>query len=157
MRVSRGGDAMRAHGLGRRPIHIRTNPRAQGAGHTSSPASGRTSTLARAWRNRPRRRLGGHRRVLANAVVPGLLDWYLAHTGFDAQQTDAHTRPEGHGNLWAPADADEDYGAHGVFDDQAYDRSPQAWASRHHVGRAVVAAGLAGAGYAALRRRGAAR
>ncbi|MFB7653428.1 MULTISPECIES: SDR family oxidoreductase [unclassified Streptomyces] len=91
--------------------------------------------------------------LLANAVVPGLLDRYLAHTGFDAQQTDAHTQREGRGNLWAPADADEDYGAHGVFDDQAYARSPQTWASRHHVGKAVAAASLAGAGYAALRRR----
>ncbi|MFE0207087.1 SDR family oxidoreductase [Streptomyces sp. NPDC058985] len=91
--------------------------------------------------------------LLANAVVPGLLDRYLAHTGFDAQQTDAHAQSEGPGNLWEPADEDEDYGAHGVFDRQAYTHSPQTWASRHHLGKALAAAGLAGAGYAALRRR----
>lgn len=92
--------------------------------------------------------------LMANAVVPGLLDRYLARTGFDSQQTDAHPPPRGHGNLFEPADEKEDYGAHGVFDDQAYGFSPQEWASRHHVGRAVAVAGLAGAGYAVLRRRG---
>jgi len=55
--------------------------------------------------------------LLANAVVPGLLDRYLARTGFDAQQTDTRPRPEGHGNLFAPADEARDYGAHGVFDE----------------------------------------
>lgn len=91
--------------------------------------------------------------LLANAVVPGLLDRYLARTGFDAQQTDAHPRPEGHGNLFAPADETKDYGAHGVFDEQAHSFDPQIWASRHPVA-AAAAAGLAGAGYALLRRRG---
>ncbi|WP_436840990.1 SDR family oxidoreductase [Streptomyces bobili] len=90
--------------------------------------------------------------LLANAVVPGLLDRYLARTGFDSQQTDALPPPEGHGNLFAPMDDTQDYGTHGAFDDQAYSASPQSWASRHHAGRTVAAAGIAGAGYAALRR-----
>ncbi|MEU5201560.1 SDR family oxidoreductase [Streptomyces pseudogriseolus] len=92
--------------------------------------------------------------LLANAVVPGVLDRYLARTGFDSQQTDAHPQPEGHGNLFAPADEKRDYGAHGVFDDQAHSFDPQVWASRHHLGKAAAVAGLAGAGYALLRRRG---
>ncbi|NEC28194.1 SDR family oxidoreductase [Streptomyces sp. SID8111] len=91
--------------------------------------------------------------LLANAVVPGLLDHYLARTGFDSQQTDAHPQPAGHGNLFAPADEKEDYGAHGVFDDQEHGFDPQVWASRHHLGKAVALAGLAGAGYALVRRR----
>ncbi|NEA80861.1 SDR family oxidoreductase [Actinospica acidiphila] len=90
--------------------------------------------------------------LLANAVAPGLLDRYLARTAFDAQQTDARPVPGGPGNLFAPADDTEDYGAHGVFDDQAHARSPQAWASRHRIGRAATAAGLAGTGYALFRR-----
>lgn len=90
--------------------------------------------------------------LLANAVAPGLLDRYLARTGFDCRQTRAHPPAEGRGNLWEPADETEDYGGHGVFDDQAHASSPQAWAGRHRVGRALAAAGLAGAGYAVLRR-----
>ncbi|WP_030862430.1 SDR family oxidoreductase [Streptomyces sp. NRRL S-37] len=91
--------------------------------------------------------------LLANAVVPGLLDRYLARTGIDSQQTDAHPRPEGDGNLFTPADGTEDYGAHGVFDDRAHSFDPQVWASRH-AGTAAAVAGLAGATYALLRRRG---
>ena len=90
--------------------------------------------------------------LLANAVVPGLLDRYLARTGFDAQQTDAHPLPGGHGNLFEPADEDRDYGAHGVFGAQAHTADPQIWASRH-LGTTAALAGLAGAGYALLRRR----
>ncbi|MEU6810112.1 SDR family oxidoreductase [Streptomyces sp. NPDC046831] len=90
--------------------------------------------------------------LLANAVVPGLLDRYLARTGFDSQQTDAFPPTQGDGNLFEPADAKEDRGTHGVFDDRAHASSPQQWASRHHVAQAAAAAGLAGAGYALLRR-----
>ncbi|MER7775837.1 hypothetical protein ABTZ21_12620 [Streptomyces sp. NPDC096191] len=39
--------------------------------------------------------------------------------------------------------------AHGVFGEQAHTFDPQVWASRHHVGKAVAAAG-----FALLRRRG---
>ncbi len=92
--------------------------------------------------------------LAANAVAPGLLDRYLARTGFDSQQTDAHPPPTGGGNLFEPADATEDHGAHGVFDDMAHGTDPQVWASRHHLGTAAAVAGLAAAGYAALRRRG---
>ncbi|MFJ1812516.1 MULTISPECIES: SDR family oxidoreductase [unclassified Streptomyces] len=90
--------------------------------------------------------------LLANAVVPGLLDRYLARTGFDAQQTGAFPPTTGNGNLFEPADEKEDHGTHGVFDDRAHASSPQLWAGRHHVGRAVAAAGVVGAGYAVLRR-----
>ncbi|MFJ6539903.1 SDR family oxidoreductase [Streptomyces sp. NPDC091385] len=91
--------------------------------------------------------------VMANAVVPGLLDRYLARTAFDSQQTDTHPRPDSQGNLFAPADETRDYGTHGVFDDRAHSSSPQQWASRHHLGKAVITAGLVAAGYAATRRR----
>jgi NAD(P)-dependent dehydrogenase (short-subunit alcohol dehydrogenase family) len=89
--------------------------------------------------------------LLANAVVPGLLDRYLACTGFGSQQTDAFPPPKGAGNLWEPADRERDYGTHGVFDDQAHAVSSQQWASRHHIGRAVIGAGVAGVGYTVTR------
>jgi NAD(P)-dependent dehydrogenase (short-subunit alcohol dehydrogenase family) len=76
--------------------------------------------------------------LLANAVAPGILDRYLAKTGYKSQQTDADKpagRPE---NLWAPADRSRDYGAHGRFDRKSTPRSFQLWASRHH---GVLAAG----------------
>jgi short-subunit dehydrogenase len=94
--------------------------------------------------------------LAANAIAPGLLDRYLARTGFKSQQTDAPRDPQQAANLWQPADDDDgkDYGSHGIFDDCATDRSVQLWASQHHgVLGGVAAAAAAGAGVL-LRRRG---
>jgi NAD(P)-dependent dehydrogenase (short-subunit alcohol dehydrogenase family) len=91
--------------------------------------------------------------LIANAVAPGLLDRYLARTGYDAQQTDQPKPPDQPANLWDPADGDDghDFGVHGLFDDQAHAHSPQLWASQHHGTLALVGAGLV-AGGAALAR-----
>jgi NAD(P)-dependent dehydrogenase (short-subunit alcohol dehydrogenase family) len=82
--------------------------------------------------------------LVANAIAPGLLDRYLARTGFASQQTSQPRDPDQPRNLWRPADGPrgEDFGAHGEFDDRATSRSWQLWASQHH---GAVAAGLAGA------------
>ncbi|MFF5111295.1 SDR family oxidoreductase [Streptosporangium sp. NPDC000509] len=84
--------------------------------------------------------------LLANAVIPGLLDRYLAWTGYASQQTTevTHRTPP---NLWRPADEEPgtDEGAHGSFDDKAITRSPQLWASQHHgllAGASALTAGL---------------
>ena len=83
--------------------------------------------------------------LLANAVAPGLLDRYLAKTGFKSQQTDKPRDPEQATNLWQPADGagKHDYGAHGVFDDKATSSSKQVWASQHHGTLALAGAGVA--------------
>lgn len=85
--------------------------------------------------------------LAANAIVPGLLDRYLARTGFSSQQTTSPRKdPDAAVNLWAPADSPggHDYTAHGSFDDHATGRSAQLWASQHH--GALLAAGGAVAG-----------
>jgi short-subunit dehydrogenase len=83
--------------------------------------------------------------LLGDKVAPGLLDRYLARTGYSSQQTATPRPPNQPANLWEPADnrAGTDHGAHGSFDDQAHSRSPQWWVSRHKklvAGGAVVAA-----------------
>ncbi|CUR57938.1 Short-chain dehydrogenase/reductase SDR [metagenome] len=72
--------------------------------------------------------------LAANAVAPGLLDRYLARTGFEAQQAPAPRPSDQPANLWEPADGVDgtDFGAHGIFDDRSTSRSPQLWASQHH-------------------------
>jgi hypothetical protein len=92
--------------------------------------------------------------LIANAVAPGLLDRYLARTGFKSQQT---TEPNPAGapeNLWKPVDGPGgvDHGAHGRFDATSHGHSPQAWLSRHHGATAAVLA-TAGAGVVGLLRR----
>jgi NAD(P)-dependent dehydrogenase (short-subunit alcohol dehydrogenase family) len=86
--------------------------------------------------------------LAANAIVPALLDRYLAKTGFSAQQTDQPVDPDRPANLWDPADgsAGRDFGSHGQFDDRAHGTDPQLWASHHHP---VVGVGLAAVGVVA--------
>jgi NAD(P)-dependent dehydrogenase (short-subunit alcohol dehydrogenase family) len=90
--------------------------------------------------------------LAANALAPGLLDRYLARTGFDAQQTKEPADPDAPANLWRAADdrPGEDFGAHGAFDEQSHSRSLQLWASQHH-GLLGAAAGLAAAAALAAR------
>jgi NAD(P)-dependent dehydrogenase (short-subunit alcohol dehydrogenase family) len=92
--------------------------------------------------------------LLVNAVAPGLLDRYLARSGYDSQQTSEAKPADQPANLWEPADGPEgrDFGAHGLFDDRSHARSPQVWASQHHGTVAAVGVGLV-AGAAALVRR----
>ena len=80
-----------------------------------------------------------------NKIAPGLLDHYLARTGFDSQQHDGpedRMRPD---NLWEPVDAEKDYGAHGAFDARAAFCSPQLWTSMHRSWIAAIGLLLAGA------------
>lgn len=95
------------------------------------------------------------RAILGNAVAPGLLDRYLARTGFEAQQTDEPSDAYPDANLWEPADHDSDFGARGRFDDRASDRASQLWLSQHHslLGLAGAAAGATVIGAGALVRR----
>jgi NAD(P)-dependent dehydrogenase (short-subunit alcohol dehydrogenase family) len=90
--------------------------------------------------------------LIANAVVPGVLDRYLGRTGYSSQQEQKPDRqlPP---NLWEPADQlpGTDQGAHGSFDDKATARSPQVWASQHHGLLAAAGAALVLGGASALR------
>ncbi len=95
--------------------------------------------------------------LAANALAPGLLDRYLARTGFASQQTDEPPPSDAPVNLWEPADSDhgKDFGARGAFDSRAHRSDPQLWASQHHglLGALVAGVGVTvGAGWWARRR-----
>lgn len=78
---------------------------------------------------------------IGQRVAAPLLDRYVARTGYKSQQTDQPIGPGRPANLWEPVDgpAGKDFGAHGVFDDQAHGSSAQLWASRHR--RSLLGAG----------------
>ncbi|HVD95373.1 MAG TPA: SDR family oxidoreductase [Candidatus Limnocylindria bacterium] len=82
--------------------------------------------------------LSSGKAILADKIVPGLLDHYLARTGYDSQQHDGAEDPNRPDNLWQPIPGD--HGAHGVFDARARDWSPQLWASERRA--SVVLAAL---------------
>jgi len=85
--------------------------------------------------------------ILANKIIPGYLDRYLAKRGYEAQQTkefDDHNRPN---NLWNPLPGD--FGAHGRFDRLSRPRSVQLWLTTHRWLAAALgaAAGAMGVAY----------
>jgi NAD(P)-dependent dehydrogenase (short-subunit alcohol dehydrogenase family) len=93
--------------------------------------------------------------LLGDKLAPGILDRYLARTGYRAQQTGQERNENRRVNLWKPVDdrPGADFGAHGRFDASAKRRSIQLWASRHHgVLGALGAAAAAGVGALVLRR-----
>ena len=82
--------------------------------------------------------------IVANKFVPGLLDHYLARTGYDSQQYDGAEDPNRPNNLWQPVPGD--HGAHGAFGARARSWSPQLWTSEHRtlVALAAIALGISG-------------
>lgn len=78
------------------------------------------------------------RAIWAEKFVPGLIDRYLAKTGYKSQQGDEPVAQDRQDNLMQPVM--KDYGAHGRFDDMATSFSLQAWFGRH---RNEVLGGLA--------------
>ena len=82
--------------------------------------------------------------IVANKIAPGLLDHFLARTGYDSQQQDGAEDPNRQDNLWQPVPGD--HGAHGAFDARARTWSPQLWTSERRtlVALAAVAFGVSG-------------
>ncbi|HEY2771401.1 MAG TPA: SDR family oxidoreductase [Solirubrobacteraceae bacterium] len=77
--------------------------------------------------------------IVGNKVAPWLAERYLAKTAVKGQQTDQTVPGDRPNNLFEPLDAERDEGAHGIFDDQAHGRSPQAWLSRHRRSSSLAA------------------
>ncbi|MFN2623223.1 MAG: SDR family oxidoreductase [Chthoniobacterales bacterium] len=67
--------------------------------------------------------------ILANKIVPGLLDRILARSGYESQQYDGAEDPNRPNNLWEPVAGD--HGAHGDFDARAKKWSAQWWLNEH--------------------------
>jgi short-subunit dehydrogenase len=88
--------------------------------------------------------------ISANKAAPGLLDDYLARTGYRSQLSAEPERPGRPDNLFAPAPGDP--GAHGRFGNIAKQSSALLWLDRHHAVALLGAASLV-LGAAFARRR----
>lgn len=80
--------------------------------------------------------------IVGDKFIPGLLDYYLAWTGYDAQQTGQPIPPDRPNNLFESLPGN--YGAHGRFNDGARRASLQFWANRQRSWLALAGLGLAG-------------
>lgn len=65
----------------------------------------------------------------ASQVAPSLADFYIAEAKLDEQQGEAIHDPDRPDNLYEPVEGD--WAAHGRFDDEAKDSSPQLVANQH--------------------------
>lgn len=91
--------------------------------------------------------------IIGNKFTPGLLDRYLARTGFASQQTSEPEDPLRDDNLWEPVQGD--HGAHGRFDAQAHGNSLELWGALHRRAVGWGLACVAGASlFAGFKRRG---
>jgi NAD(P)-dependent dehydrogenase (short-subunit alcohol dehydrogenase family) len=78
--------------------------------------------------------------MLADKLVPGFADRYLARRGYEGQQTDEVMEGESEGNLFRPVPGDP--GAHGRFSSRARRRSVQFGLSRSRVWLGAAAFGM---------------
>jgi hypothetical protein len=78
--------------------------------------------------------------IVGQKIVPGLVDRFLARSGYDSQQTDEPANPNRPDNLDEPVPGD--HGARGRFDARSKAWSPQLTA-RMHPTTAMSAAALA--------------
>jgi NAD(P)-dependent dehydrogenase (short-subunit alcohol dehydrogenase family) len=83
--------------------------------------------------------------VTANKVAPGLLDRYLAKSGYSGQFTGEPQPADACDNLHSPCDVDP--GAHGRFDARARRRSLQWFMTSHRA--ALIAVGIVAIAFAA--------
>jgi NADP-dependent 3-hydroxy acid dehydrogenase YdfG len=97
------------------------------------------------WAAHHRRRelvVGGSavKAIVGNKLSPRFADWYLARTGFDAQQIKGMPVYDRKDNLFEPVSRES--ATHGMFDDRSRTRSHQLWLTTH---RSLVAGVLAAA------------
>jgi short-subunit dehydrogenase len=78
--------------------------------------------------------------LIGDKLLPGLLDRYLARTGYGSQQTREPVAPDRPDNLWRSIPAP---GSHGKFDAEARPRSWQFWSvKRRDLLISIAAAGI---------------
>ncbi|HZO34028.1 MAG TPA: SDR family oxidoreductase [Gaiellaceae bacterium] len=84
--------------------------------------------------------------IVGNKLSPRFADWYLARTGFDAQQIKDFPVNGRRDNLFEPVPGMAS--THGIFDDRSRTRSYQLWLTTH---RPLVAGALAAAAAGLIR------
>jgi len=86
--------------------------------------------------------------IVANKLIPGIIDRLLSTLAYKGQHTDEPLPPDRRDNLYAPVPGD--HGAHGRFDARAKPTSAQTWLSTHP---GIVAAAALALGAALFSRR----
>jgi short-subunit dehydrogenase len=78
-----------------------------------------------------------YKAIIADKLIPGYVDKYLAKKGYDSQFYDGYNDPNKPNNLWKPID--EDFGAKGPFTSRSKTHSPLVWLQTHPVAARILA------------------
>jgi len=89
--------------------------------------------------------------IEGNKVAPSFADHYLGRTGYDSQQTQEPVNPNRPDNLFEPVPGD--FGAHGIFGQQAHDQAATTWLAQHKGTTALAGAAAFGVLAFALKKR----
>jgi hypothetical protein len=84
--------------------------------------------------------------ILGNWFAPGFQDWFMARKTYAGQQSERDLSPDRRDYLFDAVDDAEDRGPHGIFGEEAKDRSRALWATMHRRGIAAAAAGVIAGG-----------
>jgi short-subunit dehydrogenase len=79
--------------------------------------------------------------ILGDKIAPRWLDHHVANTVYQGHVTDIPDPPGRPDNLMNPAPGD--FAAHGPYDDEAHNFSPQVWLNKHRSWVALATAGAA--------------
>lgn len=86
--------------------------------------------------------------ILGEKFAPWLAEWQLARKGFQFQETDI-APVTGVSNMWAPVE--EDFGARGIFEEEAKEKSLFIWSELHKIKAGLGVLGLLGLAYLSRR------
>lgn len=78
--------------------------------------------------------------IEGNKLAPALADYYLGRTGFDSQQTQEPIPKDRPDNLFEPVPGD--FGAQGVFGQQAHEEAATTWLAQHKGATALAGTAL---------------
>jgi short-subunit dehydrogenase len=87
--------------------------------------------------------------IFGHKLAPAIMDQYIT-SAWDGQMIDEERDTSRPDNLYEPVDADNDHGAHGVFEDEARENSPYWWYDRNRGWVTATAAVASGVGAAVL-------
>ncbi|HEY3741804.1 MAG TPA: hypothetical protein VGL53_18265 [Bryobacteraceae bacterium] len=80
--------------------------------------------------------------IEANKIAPAIAGYYLGRTGFDSQQTEEPVKKDRPDNRFEPVPGD--FGAHGVFGQQAHTEAATTWVAQHKGTTALAGAAVVG-------------
>ncbi len=129
-------------------IRNRMGGKSRPAGQIYQPEVAADAIVWSAYQRRPEIEVGYPtvQAILGDKIAPRLLDHYVGYTVYDAHVTEVPDPPMRPDNLFETVPGE--FGAHGPYDEGAWESSPQMWLNKNRGWLTLAAVGAAAAGLA---------